>query len=258
MTATPSRRADPRAPLAWSAVGLARGFACCPGTRCRTASIPAAGSPACGRRKTTRAGLCAGRRAWPMVAGAGRCWRSPRASRLLAPLSRERRGARSCSRAAPAGSRCSSPRRSRIGLRGWTRGLARRRSSASSTAGSSASAPAAPLVADRAACSLLSIGLALRGAFGGDAFVAGSVGDGRRPRSCSSSPGRSCASWCRRFQDGDGAFAPVAAARNGCRRQRSGACAASRAAAAAAWPGTRSSWRCAAAPARRRSASPSR
>ena len=94
-----------------------------------------------------------------------------------------------------------------IGLRGWTRGLAHGRCSANWRRARSASAPAATLVLI-ALLSLLSIGLALRGAFGGDAFVAGAV-------TTVAASILLFTAWpilrilVQAFQDGDGVFVPA-------------------------------------------------
>ena len=72
---------------------------------------------------------------------------------------------------------------------------------------------------------LLSIGLALRGAFGGDAFVAGAI-------TTVAASILLFTAWpilrilVQAFQDGDGVFQPGAADRTSRRRERSGACAA--------------------------------
>ena len=245
------RAAGPRACVGWPAVAAALV------RRCRKAWIPAlagcgpvvvGGSMPRGLGQIARSTASGGWRRYCLALVA--CL-------AIALLPRRASGkARCCSLAQRRGPRCcSSPRRSASACAAGPRTGSTARS-ASWRRARSASAPAAhwSLIA---LLSLLSIGLALRGALRRRRLRRRRGRPRSRPRSCCSPPGRSCASCCglpgrrRRLHAG-------AAAANGWRRKRSGACAASRAAAAAASPGTRCSWRWPAAPARRRWASPSR
>ena len=105
--------------------------------------------------------------------------------------SRARRGAARCCCGGAVGLvGCSWRRRSRIGLRGWTVGLAQRRCSASSPPRQFGIGAGGALVAARRCCCCWRIGLARRGFFSGDCFVAGAVALSARCWCCSS-PGRS-------------------------------------------------------------------
>ena len=177
----------------------------CPGTRCRKASIPAPGSPACGRRRTTPP---ASRRSSSTAGGGWRrcCWRwSPASRHRLAPA--VARAARHAALliASGVGLVLFVAQALGIGLRGWTADWLTACSANWSRQVGIGAGGALVLIALLA---LLSIGLALRGAFGGDAFVAGAV-------TTVAASILLFTAWpilrilVQAFQDGDGAFMPA-------------------------------------------------
>ena len=187
--------------------GPARGRRCCPGTRCRKASTPAPGCRGLWSSEDYAGGLAADRRARQLVAGAG----AAGAGRLP----RDRRRCR-C-RASGAATLAADRRRRRPRCCSWPQALASacaagtRRGSTrlfGELDGRQVGIGAGGALVLIALLALLSIGLALRGAFGGDAFVAGAV-------TAVAASIVLFTAWpilrilVQAFQDGDGVFAPA-------------------------------------------------
>lgn len=176
----------------------------------------------------------------------GKGWLVPTLAALLAclivallPLSNRRRGDLLVVTAG-AGVALFAAQAFAVGLRGWNAGWLV--AAFGDLEGRQIGIGAGATVVLIALLSLLSIGLALRGAFGGDAFVAGAM-------TAVTTSILLFTAWpiihilAQAFQDSDGALQPLLMPQRLANR-RSGACAASPGAAIAAWHGTHCSSHC--------------